>query len=424
VKFSRPTTAVAAVAGAAAFAIVAAGCTPSGTSGDDGDITLTIATFNDFGYTDELFDEYEALHPGVTIVHNKAALSSDARDNFFTKLGAGSGLSDVEAVEVDWLAEMMQYSNKLTDISGPEVEGRWVDWVEAAATDADGRLVAYGTDIGPEAVCYRADLLEAAGLPTDRDEVAALLDGDWDRYYEIGQQYVDATGKPWFDSAGSTYKGVVNQFANAYEDGKGNIIATENPEVEAGFASVLEAADSLSAQLKPWTDDWLAGLANGAFATMLCPSWMLGVISGNAPDVDSWDVANTFPGGGGNWGGAYLTVPAQGKNIEAATEFAQWMTEPEQQLKAFAQAGNFPSQVAAYDSEILLTSTNEYFNNVPLGELMIERSSAITVTPYKGAQYFAVSDIVQNGLDRVDVDRSQSIAESWAQVVSEIEALG
>ena len=423
-RTSRRTIA-AAVAGAAAIALVATGCAGGGAPGTgDEKITLTIATFNDFGYSDELLTQYEDEHPNVTIVHNKAATSNDARDNFFTKLGAGSGLADVEAVEIDWFAEMMQYSDKLSDLASPGVEGRWVDWKTEAATDADGRLVAYGTDIGPEAVCYRSDLFAAAGLPTDREDVAALLEGDWDKYYEVGQQYVDATGQPWFDSAGATYQGVINQVKNAYEQNDGTVIATENPEVEEAFTSVLTASSTLSAHLGQWSDDWFAGLANGAFATMLCPGWMLGVISGNAPDVTGWDVANVFPGGGGNWGGSYLTVPAQGKNTEAATEFAAWLTAPEQQLQAFTNAGTFPSQVATYKDATLLDATNEYFNNAPVGEILIARSEAITVAPFKSVKYFPINDALQKALTRVDVDKSQSIEESWNQWISEVAALG
>jgi cellobiose transport system substrate-binding protein len=107
----------------------------------------------------------------------------------------------------------------------------------------------------------------------------------------------------------------------------------------------------------------MAGLSNGAFATMLCPGWMLGVISGNAKDVTGWDIANVFPGGGGNWGGSYLTVPANGKNVAAAQELADWLTST--QLKAFENAGTFPSQVDAMKSDTLLSSTNEFFNNAP-----------------------------------------------------------
>ena len=423
-NLSRRSTAAAALAGAAAFALIASGCSSSTETPEaGGDITLTVATFNDFGYTDEMFAQYEAENPGVTIVHNRAATSNDARDNFFTKLGAGSGLADVEAVEVDWFAEMMQYSDRLADLSDPELADRWVQWKTDAATDADGRLVAYGTDIGPEAVCYRSDLFAAAGLPTDRDEVADLLAGDWDRYFEVGQDYVDASGAAWFDSAGATYQGMINQVEFAYEEADGTVIATEDPAVEAIYTDVLNASSTLSAHLGQWSDDWFAGLANGAFATMLCPGWMLGVISGNAPDVTGWDVANVFPGGGGNWGGSYLTVPAQGANIEAAKKLAAWLTAPEQQMSAFAAAGTFPSQVEAYESAELQAATNEYFNNAPVGQILIDRSNAIGVAPFKSVKYFPINDALQRALTRVDVDASMSIEESWEQFVADVNAL-
>ncbi|WP_411353287.1 ABC transporter substrate-binding protein [Microcella daejeonensis] len=424
--FSRRTTATGALAGAAALALVITGCASGGgeQTGADGDITLTVATFNDFGYTDELLAQYEAENPGVTIVHNRAATSNDARDNFFTKLGAGSGLADIEAVEVDWFAEMMQYSDLLADLSDPEIADRWVDWKTEAATDADGRLVAYGTDIGPEAVCYRADLFAEAGLPTDRAEVAALLEGDWDRYFEVGDQFVEATGGAWFDSAGATYQGMINQVEFAYEEEDGTVIATENPEVKAIYEQVLEASETQSAHLAQWSDDFFAGMANGDFATMLCPGWMLGVIEGNAPEVTDWDIADVFPGGGGNWGGSYLTVPAQGANVEEATKLAAWLTAPEQQLQAFDSAGTFPSQTAAYSEDALLTATNEYFNDAPVGEILVNRSEAIGVAPFKSVKYFPINDAMQKSLTRVDVDGTHTIESSWEQFVAEVEALG
>lgn len=410
----------------ASVSLVATGCATddgSGT-GDGGEITLTIATFNDFGYTDALLQEYMDANPGVTIVHNRAATSNDARANFFQKLGAGSGLADVEAIEVDWLPEMMQYADKLYDLSDPSVDDRWLDWKTAAATDADGRLVGYGTDIGPEAICYRADLFAEAGLPSERGEVAALLEGGWDRYFEVGHDYVAATGNAWYDSAGATYQGMINQFANYYEKNDGTVIATSNPDVEATFRTVLEESADLSAKLGQWSDDWFGALSTGGYATMLCPGWMLGVISGNAADTTGWDIADVFPGGGGNWGGSYLTVPAQGKNTEEAKKFAAWLTAPEQQVKAFANAGTFPSQVDAYSDEALTASVNEYFNNAPVGEILINRANAVDpVPPFKGAKYFQINDAAQQALTRVE-EGQQSIDESWAQFVSEVEALG
>ncbi|HET8896284.1 MAG TPA: ABC transporter substrate-binding protein, partial [Protaetiibacter sp.] len=268
------------------------------------------------------------------------------------------------------------------------------------------------------------DLFAEAGLPTDRAEVAAYLEGDWDRYFEVGHEYVAKTGKAWYDSAGATYQGMSNQFSNFYEKNDGTIIATENADVEKTFRTVLEESADLSAKLGQWSDDWFGALSTGGYATMLCPGWMLGVISGNAADTTGWDIADVFPGGGGNWGGSYLTVPAQGKHTEEAKKFAAWLTAPEQQIKAFQNAGTFPSQVAAYDDSALTGAVNEYFNNAPVGEILINRANAVDPTPpFKGPNYFKINDAAQQALTRVE-EGQQSIDESWAQFVSEVEALG
>ncbi|MCB2413975.1 ABC transporter substrate-binding protein [Demequina sp. TTPB684] len=430
-------------AGATVFALTLAACGSSDNASDDPTdaskpaenaepVTLTVATFNNFGYTDALLQEYMDLNPNVTVVSNVAATSNDARTNYFAKLGAG-GLADIEAIEVDWLPEVMQYTDFLADLSDPEVEGRWLDWKTAAATDPDGRLIAYGTDIGPEAVCYDAALFEEAGLPTDPAEVASLLEGGWDTYFEVGQDFADASDKAWFDGAGGTYQGMINQVEAAYEDPEtGEIVATTNPEVKAIFDQLTAVTPEISAHLSQWSDDWFAGLATGEFATMLCPGWMLGVIKGAAPDTTTWNVADVFPGGGGNWGGSYLTVPAAGDNVEAAKDLANWLTAPEQQLKALAAAGTFPSQNVALEDEAALNEamaageepTNAvYFNSDTLGTTFSNRANAISVSPFKGEFYFQVNDAMQNALTRVE-DGSQDPTTSWNQFVSEVEAIG
>ena len=411
-------TIAATIAGAATLALVATGCATGGGETPEGDVTLTLATFNDFGYTDELLAEFTA-ETGIEVIHNKAATSNDARANYFQKLGSG-GLADVEAVEIDWFTEAMQYADLLTPVADAD-KGRWLDWKEASATDAEGNLIAYGTDIGPQAICYRSDLFAAAGLPTDRAEVAALFDGDWDNFFTIGAEYKATTGKPFIDSANSVLQGIVNQLEFAYEEPDGAIIATENPDIEAAYQDVVTKAVPIAAYAGQWSEDWFASMASGEFAAMLCPGWMLGVISGNAPDITGWDVADAFPGGGGNWGGSYLTVPANGANIEAAQQLASWLTSPETQLKAFANAGTFPSQIEALESAELAAATNDYFNGAPTGEILTSRAEAITVATFKGPKYFQYHDALQNAVTRV-FDGLEDSATSWNTWVTEVSA--
>jgi cellobiose transport system substrate-binding protein len=170
-----------------------------------------------------------------------------------------------------------------------------------------------------------------------------------------------------------------------------------------------------------WSEDWFASMASGEFAAMLCPGWMLGVISGNAADVTGWDIADVFPGGGGNWGGSYLTVPANGENVEAAQELAAWLTSPETQMKAFANAGTFPSQVDALASEELAAATNEYFNGAPTGEILTNRADAVSVATYKGPQFFQFHDALQNAVTRV-FDGLEDKETSWDNWVTEVSA--
>ncbi|PFG15811.1 cellobiose-binding protein [Propionicimonas paludicola] len=415
--------------GPAATPSASAPASPSASAPSEEKVTLTVATFNEFGYED-LFAEYTKAHPNVTITPKKAATSNEARENYFNKLAAGSGLSDIEAIEVDWLPDVMQTADKLYDLSGDDVKGRWLDWKEAAGTAPDGKLVAYGTDIGPEGVCYRADLFKKAGLPTDRAEVAKALGSTWDDYFALGKKFVaKSNGVAWFDSADAIMQGQINQLKNAFsstEPEETLIPLGDNAPVKAQYDSILKAAvdDKLSAHLQQWQPDWVDAFQKGKFATMLCPGWMLGVIEGNAKGIEGWDIANTFPGGGGNWGGSYLTVPAQGAHTKEARDLAAWLTAPEQQIKAFKAKGTFPSQKQALTSPDLLSVTNKFFNNAPTGQILADRANAVPFNPFKGPQYFAVRQVIADAINRVDVTKKQNAADSWAQAIKEFNALG
>lgn len=400
-----------------------AGSTPAGTAGAK-QVNLTLATFNQFGYED-LLPEFEKSHPNIKVTHKKAATSNEARDNFNTRLAAGSGMADVEAVEVDWLPEILQYSEKFTDLKNPSVDGRWPEWKTKAATDANGALVGYGTDAGPEAICYRGDLLKAAGFPSDRESVAKWLGTSWESYFAAGQQFAAKSKVPFFDSLGATYQGMINQVEKTYEDTDGNVIATTNPQVRKVYDEVVKAGidNKLSAKLQQWSDDWTASYQKDGFATMLCPGWMVGVIEGNAKGVKGWDIANTFPGGGGNWGGSYLVVPKQSAHPAEARELADWLTAPEQQIKAFQKVGAFPSQVAAQSSPELAAVKVASFNNAPTGQIFSDRFKGISVSPFKGPKYFAINDAMQKALTRIE-DGSSTPDASWDKFAADVQALG
>ncbi len=301
---------------AAAPLVLLAGCSASGSddSSADGKVTLSISTFSEWGY-DDLIEEYQELNPDITIEQNKFATSDEAKEKFQTSLGAGSGLSDIVGVDNSWLPQVLENPDNFVDLSSPDVEGRWNQWNVDLATSADGKLLGYATDIGPSSITYRADLFEAAGLPSDRESVAELFGGDdatWDDFFAVGEKFKAAnTGVPFYDASASVATSWGDQYEVLWEDpDNGDIIAGTNPELKKIYDTTMKH-DDLSAHLARWTEDWNSSFQNDGFAVMLSHSRMLGVIEGNAAGVTGWDVADVFPGGGGNSGGSYLTVPTQ-----------------------------------------------------------------------------------------------------------------
>ncbi len=142
--------------------------------------------------------------------------------------------------------------------------------------------------------------------------------------------------------------------------------------------------------------------------------------------VEGWDIADVFPGGGGgNWGGgSYLSVPSQGgKNIEEAKKLAAWLTAPEQQIQAFKAQGTFPSQVEALQSDELLSSTNEFFNDAPVGEIFSARATAIEAQPFVGPNFYVINTVVADAITRWDVDGDDPDA-SWEQALAAYDELG
>lgn len=401
----------------------ACGSDGDGDTTSDGKIKLTVATFNEFGYED-LIKEYNEMQDDVVVEQKKAGTANEHQDNLYTKLAAGSGLSDIEAIEVDWWSALMEQSDAFVDLSDPEVEGRWLDWKSEAATTPDGKLIGYGTDIGPEGMCYRSDLFEKAGLPTDREKVASLF-ADWDTYFETGREFVKKVpDTAWYDSSGGTAQAMINQTEYSFEDEDNAVIAADNPDVKAVFDTVTaNVADGLTTGLTQWSEDWTAAFQNDGFATMACPGWMLGVIEGNAEGVEGWDIANVFPGGGGNWGGSYLTVPAQGDHPEEAKALAKWLTAPEQQIKAFEAKGTFPSQVDALDDPALTGATNAFFNDAPTGQILAERAEAVPFIPHKGPKFADINTAFQQAIQRVD-EGQESPDEAWDSFLADVERLG
>ncbi|MFH8733054.1 MULTISPECIES: ABC transporter substrate-binding protein [unclassified Streptomyces] len=396
----------------------------SGGAGNKGGTTVTIGTFGVFGYKQAgLYDEYMKLHPGVTIKENVTTRTDVYWPKTLTRLQAGSGTDDIQAIEVGNITEAVQtQADKFVDLGKEVDKSQWLDWKNAQATTKDGKLIGLGTDVGPMAICYRKDLFEKAGLETDRTKLAAQWKGDWNKYVDLGKQYMKkAPGKTkYVDSASSVYNAALGGESQRYYDKDGNVIWDKSSGVKKSWNAAMEVATSnMSAKLKQFDKPWDQGFANGTFATVACPAWMLGYIQEKSGDSGKgkWDVAAAPTAA--NWGGSFIGVPTASKHQKEAIALAKWLTAPAQQAKVFAKQASFPSTPSAYAGLKPQAATTTFFSDAPLTQIFSDSAKTIPV------QVFGIKDqpigtaITDTGILQVE-QKGKSPAQGWDAATKEV----
>ncbi len=413
------------VASLVGTALVLTACGGGSDSADqNGEVTLTINVFGDsFSLPDNrsLYDEYEKAHKDVKIVENRSDFGTH-HQNLQARLTAGSGTADLEVIEVGQVSGYIGQPDKFVNFKEKDVDtGQWTEsTVQRASTPDGGTLIGLPTDIGGLAMCYRTDLFAQAGLPTARDEVSALW-STWEEYVAVGDQFVaKAPGVKWFDAGGHLFTGVLGAEKETYYNADGDLVVEKNKAVKNAWDLTVKAIeDGQSAALPEFSPEWNTGFQQGQFATITCPAWMMGYIQGNAADTKGkWDIAK-IPGGSGNWGGSYVTVPSQGKHQDAAVELAKWLTAPEQNVKLFKTIGNFPSQRSTWEQPEVADFASEFFSGAPAGKIFPESLENAPVQVY-GPQSGVIGNTFAGALN--SVEQGTDPDEAWESAMNDIKA--
>ena len=440
--YTARTRIIRLVCAVAAGALAVAGCGSSsdnpssagGTnnSGNTQKVTLKVGLFGTFGYKEAgLYDKYMKLHPNITIEESSVEEEQTYYQALQTHLGAGSGLADIQGIEVGRIADVVEnqagkWAN-LANLGANDLKSTFYNWKWDAASTKDGAVLGLGTDIGPEAICYRTDLFKAAGLPTDREQLAAKW-STWEGFIELGKQYHAHAPKnsTFTDSAAGMFNAIIGQSQEQYYSQSGDLVYETNPAVKQAWNLATQAAAAgITAKLKQFDKPWNAAFANGAFATVACPAWMIGYIKGQAGDGASgkWDVATLPNGGAGNWGGSYLGIPKASKHQQEAYDLIKWLTAPEQQVTMFTSQQHFPSSSTAAADPAVAKASDPYFSNAPLGTLFSNAASKMPVA-FNGPGAATIKDKFSNGLVSVE-QQGKTPDQAWSESIAGIkDALG
>jgi cellobiose transport system substrate-binding protein len=423
----RKAVASAAAVGALALVVGCGGSDDSVTGGGkkDGKVTITMGLFGVMGLKETgLLEQYEKENPEVDI---KAEVAGDEQTYYpalQTRLAAGKGLKDIQGIEIGRAKEITEtQAVKFADFAGMAGTDHFLPWKQSQISTADGKVLGLGTDIGPMAVCYRKDYFEQAGLPTDREEVGKLWEGDWKKYVEVGRTFKkDFKGDKvaFTDSASGLFNAMVYGHSEQYYDEKGELIYDKNPAVKDAWELASDTAEEgLTAKLRQFQPGWDPGLSNGTFATAVCPAWMLSHISEKAGEANKgkWDVARAPKGA--NWGGSFLGVIEQSPVKEEAMKLVAWLTAPEQQAHIFKEIGNIPSSEKALQTDDVKNATSEYFDNAPIGQIFGAAAQEIPDKQVLGRKDGTIKDTISQGLALVEQGTKRD--EAWKTTTERIE---
>ncbi|WP_255430078.1 extracellular solute-binding protein [Streptomonospora sp. PA3] len=402
--------------------LLATACGGGGESGD-GQINLVLDTFGVPGY-DARIKQFEEEHPNVTVEERNVTDVANYTQQLQQNIAAGSGAGDVVMVEEANVAQFYAQPDQFVDLNdhgGAELEQDFLPWKWDQGHGADGQLLGLGTDIGSMGMCYNVPLFEEADLPTEPAEVAELWP-DWEGFISTGEKFMEAeTGAAFVSTIQPYFRAVMAQHGGApYQNRQGDLVIEQTDSTRESYDTVTAMADAgLSASLPIWSEEWNAGIQSNSFATLPCPAWMLGHIESTAGDEGNgqWNVADV-PGEGGNWGGSFLSVPAQGENQEMAIELAKFLTSKEGQLSAWEEANVLPSNPEALQDPKVTEFTRPYFNDAPVGEIYSE--TALELEPvYYGPDTQAIDDAFRAALESVEQGQA-SPDEGWNTALEEV----
>jgi multiple sugar transport system substrate-binding protein len=361
---ARPIALTGAAALAAAGALAGCAGTPAASTTLDPEAETTITWWT--GQADEaqsilegLADDFEALHPNVTIDVSSGAPSTDELLRKLTAGFAGNSYPDISYAYGSWASELAQ-SGRTQDIT-EQVADPDVDWdslpaAGRATAQPDGETtIGFPAVVDNLALIYNTTVFDAAGLdyPDEtwtwddfREAAAALTDPDtntygygysvsgneettwqfWPHLWQRGGEVLDADGTAVAFDSDAGVEALTFLRDMAVEDGS---VYLDQTDTKAGELFASDRIGMITSG--PW-QLYALQTAGTSYGVTILPG-----TDGNHETVSGPDLWVLFDHQDANR--AYWSY-----------EFTEWLTSAEQDLRWNVVYGNLPLRAAEIDS--------------------------------------------------------------------------
>lgn len=383
-------------------------------------IELTFWALGDAHY-EALAQEYMAEHSNIHIRFSNATESAGEEDRLEAALSSGMGAPDILMLNQESMQRLMDQTDRfynLYDFGAKNIAQDYLYWAWKQAATADGSFqIGLPAEVSPTVVYYRADLMDQAGLPTDSEAFSAAIN-KWDKFAAVAKQFTKQTGIPFADSAELVYNGLRDQSTDVMYFNKvdGSFIADSNPQVKRAYNFTVTGIQE--GWIGSWafgSPEWEQAIHEGKVGVILGPTWMEDTIRNAKSTAGQWRIAQ-IPEGSGSWGGTFLTLPKEGRHPKEAYEFITWLTNKEQQLKAYLASGQLPSIPSVYNEEAFLADHDEFFGGQVISEAYA-RSAQRVKPAYCGPQFEKVDLQFKHALQNV-IENQANPQQEWEKAIA------
>jgi cellobiose transport system substrate-binding protein len=374
------------------------------------------------GLSKKVLDGVAAQFPDVKVTMSE--IGGTFKEKLLTTMSGRSGIPDITGVKGEdistFLAQQEQFLD-LNDLGFDKVKSQYLEWKWRQATTKDGKVIGFPIDIGPTGLYYRTDVYEKAGLPTDPDKVSAAMP-TWDAFFDAG---VELKGKVpgafMVVETTAVFDMAIGQGAKRFVDENNKFIGDQEHVRAAWDLAVRSLELGINAKTPGGSQDFNAALVKGTLPSVIGAAWLaLDIRSAAESTSGKWRVAAT-PGGPGNYGGSFLTIPKASRNPTKSFEIISWILSPDNQAQGFTDAAIFPAAPATYAMPAL-NKPDPFFGDQVTIKIFGPAAEKIPVA-YEGPNDAAVKAPFYTELSNVEAKGKKS-DEAWNDAVEEAKKIG